>query len=345
MVKLFSKLFKTDLGIDLGTSTTKVYQKSRGIVYDQPTVIAIQKITEDKQKVIALGDEAKLLLGKTPESVQALCPIQESVIHDYQPTELMLKEIFAKLLGSSFSFKPVVLITVPIGITEVEKRAVRDSVLSAGARAVHLVSEPLASAIGSNLAVSESSGTLLLDIGGGTTEVALLSMKGFVFTKSLRVGGAKMDDAIVNYVRKKYSLLIGETTAEQAKLALSDCILAEETTPNFVEIKGRDLVRGTPRTAEISNFDIREAIDDSLRLILSTVRLALENIPPELASDIVENGLTLTGGVASMKNLDHLFSRALNLPVYVPEMSRLCAVEGLGKMLSMEDSFLEFAIE
>ncbi|MCS6962138.1 MAG: rod shape-determining protein [Deltaproteobacteria bacterium] len=338
-------LLKSDLAIDLGTSSTIVYLKGKGIVYDQPTVVALQKISEEKLKIVALGDEAKSMLGKTPESITALCPIRESVIHDYQSTELMLKEIFKIVLGSSLSFRPRVLITVPLGISEVEKRAVRDSVLAAGSRSVHLISEPLASAIGANLPVSESVGTLLLDIGGGTTEIALLSMKGFVFAKSIRVGGTKFDDAIVNYVRKKYSLLIGETTAEQAKLNLSDYIFQEISEPMYVEIKGRDLVRGTPRTAQISQFDIREAIEEPLKAILGSVRLALESVPPELASDIVENGITLTGGTAFMKNIDLLISRTTNLPVYVPEDPRLSATKGLGYMLSMEQKFLEFALE
>lgn len=341
----FRSIFKSDIGIDLGTSSTVVSQRGKGIVYDQPTVVALQKISHDKLKIVAVGEEAKNMLGKTPESVIALCPIQESVIHDYQCTELMLKFIFDKLIGSNFGIKPRVLITVPLGITEVEKRAVRDSAIAAGARVVNLVSEPLAAAIGANLAVSESTGTLLLDIGGGTTEIALLSMKGFVFAKSIRIAGSKMDEAIVNFVRKKYSLLIGETTAEQAKLELSQYVLNVDSVKHSVEVKGRDLVRGTPRTTEITQIDIREAISEPIRTILNTVRYALEHVPPELASDIAENGLTLTGGVAYMKDLDSLISESLKLPVYVPDNPRLAAVRGLDSLLQTEDRFLEFSLE
>ncbi len=344
-MNIFKRFLKSEVAIDLGTCSTIVYLEGEGIVFDQPTVVAIQKIREETLKLVAFGDEAKSMLGKTPESVIAIKPIQESVIHNYQASELMLKEIFRRIFGGALHFRPRVLVTVPLGITEVEKRAVRDAVIAAGARSVHLISEPLAAAVGSNLPINESSGSLILDIGGGTTEIALLSLKGFVFAKSARFGGTKMDEAIVSYVRKKHSLLIGETEAEQAKLALSDYVLSENAEEKIFECKGRDLIRGTPRVAEITTHDVREAIEESLRSIISTVRSALEQIPPELASDIVENGITLTGGVAAMKNLDILISKALNLTVYVPDNPRMAAIKGLANLITVGEAVEEFACE
>ena len=326
--------FSSDLAIDLGTANTLVFHQKKGVVVDQPSVVAISN-TEDEtdREVLAIGSEAKSMIGKVPHSIEVIRPIKEGVIADFSTTEAMLKHFMeaANEKGGRL-MRPRVVICIPSGVTEVERRAVEESALSAGAREVYLVEEPIAAAIGADMPITDPSGNMVVDIGGGTTEVAVISMSGIVISKSIRVAGDKMDESIVNYMKKKYSLLIGETTAEEIKKTFGEAYPSDQL--EAIPIKGRDLVRGIPRIVEIKPSEIREALQEPIRAIIDTIRNTLEKTPPELASDIHDRGIILTGGVANLKNFDQLIEKETGLPVQKAEDPLLSVVFGTGKILA-----------
>src|SRR5687768_632165 len=287
-------MFSNDLAIDLGTANTVVYQRGRGIVLNEPSVVAVQKDAQGVDRVLAVGAEAKEMLGRTPGSIVAIRPMKEGVIANFQVTEAMLRYFITKAHNRKTLVRPRIVICIPFGVTEVEKRAVRESALAAGAREVYLIEEPMAAAIGAGLPITEPSGNMVVDIGGGTTEVAVISLGGIVFSKSIRIAGDKMDEAIINYVKRKYNLLIGERTAELIKMNIGTAYPLEKE--KSMEIKGRDLVAGVPKTITINSEEIREALAEPINAIVEAVRITLERTPPELASDIMDKGIVLAGG-------------------------------------------------
>ena len=317
-----------DIGIDLGTANILVTLKGKGVILQEPSVVAIDRKTGN---IMATGTEAKEMLGRTPEQIKALRPLKDGVIADFTATQLMLKNIIEKV-GRRYNIgRPRVVVGVPSGITEVEERAVEESVLQAGAKEVYLIEEPMAAAIGAALDVGEPSGNIIVDIGGGTTEVAVISLGGIVVSHSLRVAGDELDDDIVNYIKREMNLEVGETTAEQIKTQIGCALpLMTETT---VEVRGRDLTDGLPRTEKISSSQVEEAIKESITKIVEIVKLTLEKTPPELASDIMEKGIVLAGGGALIKNLDKLLSTETGMPVYIAEDPLECVVRGTGKTL------------
>lgn len=317
-----------DIGIDLGTANILVTLKGKGIILKEPSVVAIDRKTGH---ILATGTEAKEMLGRTPEQIKAVRPLKDGVIADFTATQLMLKNIIEKV-GRRYSIgKPRVVVGVPSGITEVEERAVEESVMQAGAKEVYLIEEPMAAAIGASLDVGEPSGNIVVDIGGGTTEVAVISLGGIVVSHSLRVAGDELDEDIVNYVKREMNLAIGETTAEQIKIQIGCAMpLMTETS---IEIRGRDLTDGLPRNEKISSRQVEEAIKESITKIVEIVKLTLEKTPPELASDIMEKGIVLAGGGALIKNLDKLLSMETGMPVYIAEDPLECVVKGTGKTL------------
>lgn len=323
--------FSSDLAIDLGTANTLIYVKGKGIVSSEPSVVAVQKNGRNSRKVVAVGAEAKSMAGRTPLGITAIRPMKDGVIADFEITEEMLRYFIQKVHNRKSFIRPRVIICVPFGITEVEKRAVKESAESAGAREVFLVEEPMAAAIGAGLPVTEASGSMIVDIGGGTTEVAVISLKGIVYSQSARVGGDKMDDAIVNYVKRNYNLSIGDRTAEQLKISLATAIPTGEE--HRIAIRGRDLIGGLPKTIEISESEVSEAIQEPLRQIVEVVRQVLEHTPPELASDIVDRGITLAGGGALLRNLDRLIEHETGLPVMIAEDPLASVVVGSGRIL------------
>ncbi len=317
-----------DIGIDLGTANMLVTLKGKGIVVKEPSVVAINRKTGG---IVATGLEAKEMLGRTPEQIKAVRPLKDGVIADFTATQLMLKNIISKVCKRYNVGRPRVVVGVPSGITEVEERAVEESVLQAGAREVYLIEEPMAAAIGANLDVGEPSGNIIVDIGGGTTEVAVVSLGGIVVSHSLRVAGDELDEDIVNYVKKEMNLSIGETTAEDIKKEIGCALpLMSETTK---EVRGRDLTTGLPRNIKITSEQIQSAMEESISEIIEIVKLTLEKTPPELASDIMEKGIVLAGGGALIKNLDKLISQKTGMPVYVAEDPLDCVVKGTGKTL------------
>ena len=320
-----------DLAIDLGTANTLIYVKGKGIVTNEPSVVAIQSNNRNKRKIVAIGSEAKNMFGRTPQGVTTVRPMKDGVISDFEITEEMLRHFIKKVNQKKKLLRPRVIICVPFGITEVEKRAVKDSAESAGAREVFLVQEPIAAAIGAGLPITEACGSMIVDIGGGTTEVAVISMKGIVHSESVRVGGDKMDDAIVNYVRRNFNLAIGERTAEQIKIAIGSAL--PTGTNQSMEIRGRDLVAGLPRIVEITEEDVREALQEPLKQIVDVVRQVLERTPAELASDIVDRGFMLTGGAALLRKIDQLLEYETGLPVILSEDPLAAVVLGCGKIL------------
>lgn len=328
-----AEYFTNDIAIDLGTANTLVYSKGKGIILDEPSVVAVQKNYRGMQnRVLAVGTEAKDMLGRTPGSIVAIRPIKDGVIADFEVTQSMLKYFITKSMGNKRSIVPPrIIICVPYGITQVEKRAVKESAHSAGAREVYLVEEPMAAAIGAGLPITEPSGNMVVDIGGGTTGVAVISLGGIVYCKSIKVAGDKFDEAIVNYVRRQFNLLIGERTAESIKMTIGNAYPFEED--RVMEIKGRDLVAGAPKTIEITSSQVYDALMDPLGEVVDAVRTALEKTPPELASDIVDNGIVLTGGGALMYNLDVLLRERTGLPVSIAEDPLTCVVMGSGKVL------------
>lgn len=330
----FSEFFSNDIAIDLGTANTLVYSKAaRDIIIDEPSVVAVQKNYRGMQnRVHAVGKEAKEMLGRTPGTIVAIRPIKDGVIADFEVTQSMLKYFISKSMGSSRSFmRPRIIICVPYGITQVEKKAVKESALSAGAREVFLIEEPMAAAIGAGLPITEPIGSMVVDIGGGTTGVAVISLGGIVYCKSIKVAGDKLDEAIINYVRRQFNLLIGERTAEQIKITIGNAYPFDEV--RSMVIKGRDLVAGAPKTIEITSEQINDALSDPLSEIVDAVRTALEKTPPELASDIVDNGIVLTGGGGNLHNLDMLLRERTGLPVTIAENPLTCVVNGSGKAL------------
>jgi len=337
-----SRIFSNDLGIDLGTANTAVYLRGKGVVLMEPSIVAINR---DTKEVLAVGADAKKMLGKTPANIIAMKPMKDGVIADFDACEAMLRHFINKVKSPRHKFvmPPRMVIAVPSGITSVERRAVRETALKAGARIVRLVEEPMASAIGVGLPVEEPCGSFILDIGGGTTEMAVISLGGLVLTKSLRVAGNEMDEAISNYLKKKYNLLVGERTAEDIKINIGSAYpLEEELT---MEVHGRDLVEGLPRMIRVRSEEIREALQDTLMAIVSAVRDILEETPPELSSDLVERGLVIAGGGALLRNIDKLISQETKLPVTVAENPLLAVVTGAGKMLEEEKYFKMFPSE
>lgn len=321
-----------DLGIDLGTANTVVYARNRGIILDEPSIVAIKK---DTNNVLAVGRDAKQMLGKTPGNIIAIRPMKDGVIADFEITEKMLRYFIRKVHNRSVLLRPRIIIAVPSGITQVEKKAVRDSALQARASEVHLVEEPMAAAIGAGLPITEPSGNMVVDIGGGTTEVAVISLAGIVYSRSVRVGGDEMDNAVVQYIKRRYNLLIGERTAEQIKIDLGAAAALEDEPTT--EIKGRDLVEGIPKTIVISSREIQEALSETVATIIEVVRTALERTPPELSADIVDRGIILTGGGALLKRLDVRLREETGLPVTVAEEPLTCVAKGVGQMLDEID--------
>jgi rod shape-determining protein MreB len=320
----------SEISVDLGTANTLIYVKGRGIVLNEPSVVALD---EDTREILAVGLEAKRMVGRTPGGIVAVRPLKDGVIADFEVTEKMLRDFLSRVLRHRLMpVRPKVLISVPSGITEVERRAVRDSAESAGAKEVYLVAEPMAAAIGVGLPVETPTGNMVIDIGGGTTEIAVIALSGIVSDTSIRVGGDEIDEAIVHFLRKSYNLLIGEATAEQVKMTIGSAY-PPENGQEEMEVKGRDIVSGLPKTVRITSTDVREAIQEPIAAVVDAVRQALERTPPELASDIVDRGIVMTGGGALLKGLDQLLRENTGLPINVDEEPLTCVVRGTGRIL------------
>lgn len=338
--------FSNDLGIDLGTANTLVYVKGKGIVLSEPSVVAVRDDSGAGTRVLAVGTEAKNMLGRTPGNIRAIRPMKDGVIADFEVTEAMLRYFIKKVHSHRKLVKPRIIVCVPSGVTQVERRAVKESAESAGARDVYLIEEPMAAAIGAGLPITEPTANMIVDIGGGTSEVAVISLAGIVFAKSVKVGGDKMDNAILQHIRRKYSLLIGERTAEMIKIKIGNALQSEESgeTISSIEVKGRDLISGIPKVLTISSDEISEAIKEEVDMIVEGVKIALEQTPPELAADIVDNGIMLTGGGALLKNLDKLIHRETNLPVYVTDDPLSTVAIGAGMALDNLDVLKDIMI-
>ena len=325
-------MFAKDIGIDLGTANTLVFMKGKGIVMREPSVVAVDVRSDT---VLAVGTQAKEMIGRTPGSIVAVRPLKDGVIADFDITATMLKHFIKKAMkGHSFS-RPHIVVCIPSGVTEVERRAVEDAARQAGASSVELIVEPMAAAIGAGLPVSEPTGSMVVDIGGGTSEAAVISLGDIVTSCSVRVAGDKFDEAIISYVKKKYNLLIGERTAEEIKISIGSAYPTEETEDVSVEIKGRNLVDGLPKNVRISADEVRDALSDPLSLIIDAIKSTLEKTPPELAADIIDHGIMLTGGGALLKGLDQLVARETSMPVHVAETPLDCVVTGTGKRLEI----------
>ncbi|MBI5532784.1 MAG: rod shape-determining protein [Deltaproteobacteria bacterium] len=335
-------LFSNDLAIDLGTATTLIYVKGKGIVSCEPSVVAVQRDSRGAKKVLAVGREAKEMLGRTPGNIQAVRPLRDGVIADFEITEAMLRYFIARAHNRRTLVKPRIIICVPFGITEVEKRAVKESAEGAGAREVYLIEEPMAAAIGAGLPITEPSGNMVVDIGGGTTEVAVISLAGIVYSQSVRVGGDKMDESIIAYMKRKYNLAIGEQTAERIKMTIGNAYPLEQQTT--MEVKGRDMVAGVPKTIVVNSDEIREALSEPINAIVEAVLIALERTPPELAADIVDKGIVLTGGGSLLKNIDVLLREETGLPVMVCDDPISAVVLGSGKALDHMELLKEVTI-
>jgi len=326
----FLGLFSNDIGIDLGTANTLVYVKDRGIVLREPSVVAIQSGTK---RILAVGDEAKRMLGRTPGNIVAIRPMKAGVIADFEITEAMLRYFIKKIHNRRKMVRPRIIIAVPSDITEVEKRAVKDSATHAGAREVFLIEEPMAAAIGVGLPVQEPAGNMIVDIGGGTTEVALISLAGIVFSRTVRVGGDEMDECIVQYMKRVYNLMIGERTAEEIKMSMGSAYPVEGGEISM-EVKGRDLVAGLPKTLTITSEEIREALQEPVSSIIDAIRITLERCPPELSSDLVDRGMILAGGGALLTGLDKLIAEQTGLPVHLADDPLSAVAEGTGVVLN-----------
>ncbi len=339
-VKSLLSMFSNDLAIDLGTANTLVYAKNKGIVVREPSIVAVNKINNN---VEAVGKEAKEMLGRTPGNIVAIRPMKDGVIADFEVTEKMIKYFIEKAHGRRFLVKPRIVISVPSEITQVEKRAVKDSALRAGATEVYLIEQAMAAAIGAGLPITDPTGNMIVDIGGGTTDVAVISLAGIVYSRSVRVAGNEMDDAIIQYIKRKYNLLIGERTAEQIKIEIGSAFpLDEEMT---MEIKGRDLVEGVPKTLVVSDEEIREALSETVATIVEAVRVALERTPPELSADIMDKGIIIAGGGSMLKNLDRRLREETGLPVTLAEDPLACVALGTGQMLTDFNLLRKISIE
>jgi rod shape-determining protein MreB and related proteins len=316
------------IGIDLGTANVLVYVKGKGVVITEPSVVAVS----DDNRIVAVGEEAREMIGRTPGNIQAIRPMKDGVIADYVITEAMLRFFIAKATKGRIGFtRPEVMISIPAGVTSVEKRAVRDAALKAGAKEAYLIEEPLAAAIGANVPISGPSGNMVIDIGGGTSEIAVIALGGIVVSTSLRVGGNKFDESIATYIRKKYNLMIGERTAEEVKIQIGSALPLEE--PLRMEVKGRDMIAGLPRTIPLTSTEITEAIEQPLQAIITAVRNVLEQTPPELSSDIIDKGMVMTGGGALLRNLDKLLTQVTGIPCHVAENALNSVAVGTGMAL------------
>ena len=341
MIDRLFRLFSKDMAIDLGTANTLVFVKGQGIVLNEPSVVAI---IDDKGKktVLAVGDEAKTMLGRTPGNISAVRPLRDGVIADFIVTEEMIKHFIKKVHKKKAFANPRILICVPTGSTPVERKAIQDSALAAGARKVQLIEEPIAAAIGAGLPISEATGSMVVDVGGGTTEIAVMSLGGVVYSNSLRVAGDAMDHSLQNFMRKEYNLLIGDSTAEKIKKEIGTAI---PTNNNKYPVKGRDIRSGTPKEVNITEEDTAEALNPILKEIIDGVKDALENTPPELSADLVDMGLTLTGGGALLKNIDKRFSKETGLPVHIADDPLTCVAIGTGKALDQEETFSTMLVD
>ncbi len=336
--------FSNDLAIDLGTANTLVYVKGKGVMLSEPSVVAVKKDSRGGKTVLAVGAEAKKMLGRTPGNIVAIRPMKDGVIADFEVTEAMLRHFISKVHNSRRLVRPRIMICVPTGITQVEKRAVKESAQSAGAREVYLIEEPMAAAIGANLPITEPTSNMIVDIGGGTTEIAVISLSGIVYARSVRIGGDKMDEAIMQHVKRKYNMLIGESTAEQIKITIGSAYPLVDEEPTM-EVKGRDLVTGIPQNRPITSEEVREAISEQVEGIVQGVRIALEQTPPELAADIVDRGIVLTGGGALLKGLDMLLQHETQLPITVVEDPLTAVVLGSGKALDNIDLYKDITTD
>jgi len=323
--------FSEDVGIDLGTASILVFRKGKGIVLQEPSVVAIDK---DTNRVIAVGQEARRMLGRTPGYIVAVRPLKEGVIADYETTEKMLTYFIRKVVGKRLMFKPRIVVCVPTGATDVEERAVRQATLQAGARQAFLIEEPLAAAMGAGINISDPTGNMIVDVGGGTTDIAVLSLGGIVCRSSLRIGGDKFDDAIIRYIRREYNLLIGERTAEEVKIQIGTAFPAALKEEKSMEVRGRDLLTGLPRTIRVTAQETWYAMQEPLEAVVNAVKEVLEKTPPELASDILNNGIVMTGGGALLNGLDLLLSHQTNLPVHIADDPISCVALGTGKALN-----------
>ena len=335
-------LFSNDLAIDLGTATTLIYVKGKGIVSCEPSVVAVQRDVRGGKKVLAVGREAKEMLGRTPGNIQAVRPLRDGVIADFEITEAMLRYFIARAHNRRTLVKPRIIICVPFGITEVEKRAVKESAEGAGAREVYLIEEPMAAAIGAGLPITEPSGNMVVDIGGGTTEVAVISLAGIVYSQSVRVGGDKMDESIMAYIKRKYNMAIGEQPDARIKITIGNAYPLEQQLT--MEVKGRDMVAGIPKTVVVNSDEVRDSLNEPTNAIVEAVLIALERTPPELAADIVDKGIVLTGGGALLKNLDVLLREETGLPVMVCDDPISAVVLGSGKALDHLELLKEVTI-
>ncbi len=334
-------MFSNDLAVDLGTANTLVFVKGKGIVCNEPSVVVVRK--EDK-RTIAVGVDAKRMLGKTPSNIIAIRPMKDGVIADFDATGEMLKYFIKKVHNRKSFLSPRVIIGVPSGITQVEQRAVKDAAQASGAREVYLIEEPMAAALGVGLPVGEPSGNMIVDVGGGTTDIAVISLDGIVYSKAVRVGGDKMDEAIIAYIKRKYNLLIGDRTAEQVKIEIGSACVSDPDVTKTMEIKGRDLISGIPKTIVVTETEIREALHEPVSVILDTIKVTLENTPPELAADIVDRGIVLAGGGALLRGLDILVREETGLPVVVPDDPLTAVARGVGKMLDELELLKKIAI-
>ena len=330
-----AKIWSQDMAIDLGTANTLVVLKGQGVVLNEPSVVAVVD-NKGKKSVLAVGDEAKTMLGRTPGNISAIRPLKNGVIADFIVTEEMIKHFIKKVHKKRTFANPRILICVPTGSTPVERKAIQDSALAAGARRVQLIEEPIAAAIGAGLPISEATGSMVVDIGGGTTEVAVLSLGGVVYSNSLRIAGDAMDQALQSYMRKEYNLMIGDSTAEKIKKEIGTAVASSN---NTYPVKGRDLRSGTPKEVNITEEDSSEALDGILTEIVNGIKDALENTPPELSADLVDMGMTLTGGGSLLKNIDKRFSRETGLPVHIADDPLACVAIGTGKALDQEETF------
>ena len=337
-------VLSNDLAVDLGTANTLIYVKGKGVVLSEPSVVAVRTDTRSRNRILAVGAEAKNMLGRTPGNIVAIRPMQDGVIADFEVTEAMLRHFIRKAHRRSKFVRPRVIIAVPSGITQVEKRAVKESAESAGAREVYLIEEPMAAAIGAGLPITEPICNMVVDIGGGTTEVAVISLAGIVYSRSIRVAGNKLDAAIMQYIKRNYNLLIGERTAEGIKISIGNAYPDPEDLET-IEVKGRDLVSGIPKILTIDSEEIRGAISEQIDAILETIKIVLEQAPPELAADIVDRGMVLTGGGALLKNLDKLLREETGLPITVAEDPLSTVVIGSGKVLETIEILKEVKIE